>query len=205
MGQNGAKSKAEDNMPKAMAEYITSPNGCTLKEVAAKYGLSQNAVRNASHFQGWAEMRRRYREEVIRSSIQLSRQRDTTALDIIVSTSIETAKLVQEFIKDPDSLKRYVGVETVKEGGSMTTKMAEYTFRRQDMSQLKQAVDSLRSVTDGLYKLWAIPTQAEAESQRIASSKMELEWAKFEADQEAKTNDKEDVVIRLDVPEELDV
>ena len=135
-------------------------------------------------------------------TVDLSFKRDVSDFKIIVGNSLKMLELIQQLIDDPDGLKRYVGMETIKDGGQMTTKMQEYTFERADMSQLKSAVESQRILMDGLYKLYAIPTQAEAESQRIASEKLDLERAKFEAEQEAKSGEGEEIAVRLDVPEE---
>lgn len=202
MGHNGAPKKADASMVKACFEYISSTNGCTLKKLAAKYSLSQEAVRNASYAQGWVEMRRQYRQRMVKEAVDLSFKRDVSDFKIIVGNSLKMLELIQQLIDDPDGLKRYVGMETIKDGGQMTTKMQEYTFERADMGQLKSAVESQRILMDGLYKLYAIPTQAEAESQRIAAEKLDLERAKFEAEQEAKSGEGEEIAVRLDVPEE---
>ena len=202
MGHNGAPKKADASMTKACFEYISSTNSTTLKSLAAKYGLSQESVRNASYGQGWVELRRQYRQRMIKDAVDLSFKRDVSDFKIIVGNSLKMLELIQQLVDDPDGLKRYVGMETIKDGGQMTTKMQEYTFNRADMTQLKSAVESQRILMDGLYKLYAIPTQAEAESQRIASEKLELEREKFEAEQEAKSGDGEDIAVRLEVPEE---
>lgn len=201
MGTNGQATKNAQLMGKIEVEYVTT--SATLRGLAEKYGVSFQAVRNASHFQCWVQLRNAYRKQVRDGAMELSLQRDIKDFQLIVSNSVKLLQQIEAVVNDPYGLKRYIGVETEKSGGEMSTKMVERTFERVDMSQLKQLVDAQKVIMDGLYKLYSVPTQAEAESQRLAAERLELERDKFEAEREKEGG--EDITIRLEVPEEYTV
>lgn len=191
----------DEEISKIRAEYITTNK--SLRELAAEHKVTFQHVRDKCHDEKWVMQRNLYRTKVRDGAIELSLKRDVGDFQLIVSNSVKLLKLIEEVSSDPDALRRYIGVETEKSGGEMSTKMVERRFERVDMGQLKQLVDAQKTIMDGLYKLFAIPTQAERESQRLAAERLELERDKFEAEREKDGG--EDITIRLEVPEEYTV
>ena len=183
------------------AEYVCGNS--TLRQLSKKYGVTFNHMRNVCHQQGWVALRAEYRARVCDEAIELSLKRDVRDLQLIVTNSVKLLKMIEELIADPDSMRRYVMLETHKEGGELATEMAERTFKRVDMAQLKGLVDSQRVLTDGLLRLYQIPSQAEREAQKIAQERLELEREKFEAEKAKESEDRE-IVVRMELPEGFD-
>jgi len=194
------RKQRDETMAKVQAEYITGT--ATLRELAKKYGVTFQRVRLASYDQGWVAQRTAYRQQVRDGAIELSLKRDRVDFQIILDSSMRVARLIDEITKDEDAMRRYVGVETEKSGGEMSSRMVERTFKRVDMSQLKMLAETQKINTDGLLKLLGVPTQAERASQQIAADRLALDRDKFEADQ-AKDTDSE-ITIRMEIPEGFD-
>ncbi len=123
--------------------------------------------------------------------MELSARRDTKDLQIAVSNSVKLLQMIQGVIDDPEGMRRYIAVEGDGAGGSQ---QVERTFQRVDALYLKQIVDSQKTIVDGLYKLFGIPTQAEAHAQKIADERLKIEKAKQEAEEQANSGGAEIVV-----------
>ena len=190
----------DETMSRIQAEYITGT--ATLRELAKKYGVTFQRVRDCSYSQNWVAQRTAYRQQVRDGAIELSLKRDRVDFQIVVDNSMRVLQMIEEITKDSEALRRYVAVETTKAGGDMSSEMVERTFQRVDMGQLKQLVESQKIVTDGLLKLFGVPTQAERASQQIAADRLALDRDKFEAEQ-AKDTDSE-ITIRMEIPEGFD-
>ena len=187
-------------MAKVQAEYITGT--ATLRELAKKYGVTFQRVRDCSYERNWVAQRTAYRQQVRDGVIELSLKRDRVDFQIVVDNSMRMLQMIEDITKDSEALRRYVAVETTKSGGEMSSEMVERTFRRVDMAQLKQLVESQKIVTDGLLKLFGVPTQAERASQQIAADRLALDRDKFEAEQSKDTDS--EITIRMEIPEGYD-
>lgn len=183
------KGQAGGEMYAAEAEYITS--NVSLDKLAKKYGYSRQAMCDASAEGKWVAKRAAYRKQVRDGAVELSARRDTKDLQIAVSNSVKLLQMIQGVIDDPEGMRRYIAVEGDGAGGSQ---QVERTFQRVDALYLKQIVDSQKTIVDGLYKLFGLPTQAEAHAQKIADERLKIEKAKQEAEEQANSGGAEIVV-----------
>lgn len=190
----------DETMSRIQAEYITGYT--TLRELAKKYGVTFQRVRDCSYSQNWVAQRTAYRQQVRDGAIELSLKRDRVDFQIFVDNSMRLGQLMEQITKDDTALRRYVAVETTKNGGEMSSQMVERTFERVDMGQLKQLVDAQKTIVDGLLKLFGVPTQAERASQQIAADRLALDRDKFEAEQSKDTDS--EITIRMEIPEGFD-
>ena len=191
--------KKPQKMHEIEAEYITTNQSLT--DLAKKYGMTRQSLADESSRSHWVAKRNAYRTQVRDGAVNLCIQRDTKALQLIVSNSVNLLHMIQSMIDDPESFRRYIAVETTRDGDEQTSQQVERVFKRIDTQSLKQVVDSQKVIMDGLYKLFGIPTQAEEAAQKIASERLQLDKAKMEA--EAKS-ESEGVLVRMDLPEGVD-
>ena len=191
-----AKKTAKPDRKIELAEAEYTCGSASLRDVAAKYGLSVQAVAKASRAGGWVHKRAEYRKRLREESLQMSLRRDTAEFRMILSNSAKLLGIIQGVIDDPDGLRRYI----VTEGADGAYGSVERTFRRVDTAQLKQLADAQKVLMDGLYKLCGVATQAEEAAQKNAREKLAMEREKLDREKEKDSAD--GVVIRIDAPDD---
>lgn len=188
------------NLSKIRAEYITGT--ASLAELARDQKMSTKTVYRAAKDEGWKRLRDEFRRRASDAAVDYKLKVDTSIFQTALDGYMMIARLLADVARDPDGMRRYVSVETEKDGGSVSSRMVERTFERVDMSQVKQAAESLKLAVDGMHKLLRIPSQSERESQRIAAERLQLERDKFEAEKNKDSTD--NVTVRMEIPEGFD-
>ena len=181
------------------AEYITS--NLSLTQLAEKHGLTRQTVVDASSEGQWVAKRNAFRTQVKQGSIDLCAKRDTKILDMIAANSVKLMQLLDAALADEYAFRRYIAVETERDGDRQTSQQVERIFERVDLQAIKQLADTQKTILDTTYKLYGIPTQAEKESQRIASERLKMDKAKAEAETKSEN---EGIVVRMELPEGVD-
>jgi uncharacterized protein YfbU (UPF0304 family) len=169
--------------------------------LAEKHGLTRQTVVDASSEGQWVAKRNAFRTQVKQGSIDLCAKRDTKILDMIAANSVKLMQLLDAALADEYAFRRYIAVETERDGDRQTSQQVERIFERVDLQAIKQLADTQKTILDTTYKLYNIPTQAEKESQRIASERLKMDKARAEAETKSEN---EGIVVRMELPEGVD-
>ena len=100
-----------------------------------------------------------------------------------------------EAFEDEKQFNRYIISEGIGGGATETT---EREFAKVDTKALKDLTGVLKDLTGLMRDFYNIPTPAQAEAQRIAAARLELDRKKAEADS---TDDGVEVVIKGEAEE----
>lgn len=192
--------KKPQKMHEIEAEYITTNQSLT--DLAKKYGLTRQSLADESSRSHWVAKRNSYRTQVRDGSVRLCMQRDTKTLQMIEANTVKLMQVLDACLQDEFAFRRYIAVETERDGDRQTSQQVERVFERIDLQAVKQLADTQKTILDTAYKLYGIPTQAEEAAQKIASERLQLDKAKMKAEQKADTDG---ITLKVDIPEGFDV
>lgn len=171
-------------------EYITTD--ISQRKLAKKYGLAVSTVARKSIDEGWVELRERYKSSVLSKTTERIANKEANKLARLAATADKALDVVVKAFDDPDQFNRYI-VETTEEyavpeiteeedGDSHAVGMRRWSheerFAKVDTKALKDLTTVLKDLTGLMRNLYGIPTQPEAEAQRIAAERLKLEQQK---------------------------
>ena len=192
-------------------EYITTD--LSLRTLAEKHGVSRTTIGHRSKAEGWVEGRRQHREKIVTKTSNKIANKEANKLAKLAAATDRAIDVVVKAFDDPDQFNRYL-VERMEEYAEpeiiidhddtthaigMRKYTEEQTFAKVDTKALKDLTTVLKDLTGLMRNLYGIPTQAEAESQRIAAERLKLEQMKASANDNS--NDSIEVVFNCG-PEE---
>ena len=163
------------NWSKIKAEYIASD--MSYRELAEKHGVSRGDVCKRGADEGWVEARRKHREKVIEKTCQKVADRESERLAKIGQLAYKALDVAMEAFEDEKQFNRYIVTEGRGLGESETV---EREFRKVDAKALKDFTTVIKDLTSVLRNVYGLPTQAEAEAQRIASERLALDRRKLD-------------------------
>ncbi|MBR4078098.1 MAG: hypothetical protein IKK17_05795 [Oscillospiraceae bacterium] len=171
-------------------EYITTD--LSLRVLAEKHGVSRTTIGHRSKTEGWVEARRQHRLKIETKTSEKIANKEANKLARLAATADKALDVVVKAFDDPDQFNRYI-VETTEEyavpeiteeedGDSHAVGMRRWSheerFAKVDTKALKDLTTVLKDLTGLMRNLYGIPTQAEAEAQRIAAERLKLEQQK---------------------------
>lgn len=174
-------------------EYITGT--ISLRKLANKHGVSTSMVMSRSAAEKWVEQRERYQRSVVAKTIEKTANKEANKLAKLMSATDKAIDVVVKAFDDEQQFNRYI-VERMEEYAEPETYIddndvvhsvgmrkysEEKTFAKVDTKALKDLTMVLKDLTGLMRNLYGIPTQAEAESQRIAAERLKLEQKKADA------------------------
>lgn len=156
-------------------EYITTDT--SYRKLAAKYGVTSVQVANVGKKEAWVEQRNRYLAEVLAKTLEKSSEAESDRLTRLMETTGKAIDVVVSAFDDEKQFHRYV-VEN-----------EEKIFAKVDTKALKELTSVLKDLTGLMRDFYNIPTPAQAEAQRIAAARLELEQRKaaFDDDEDDDT------------------
>lgn len=158
-------------------EYVTTH--CSYRELGEKYDVSIAQISRVSRREHWAEQRERYVQKCFRKTEEKAANREATRLSRLIAATTKAIDVAMEAFEDDKQFNRYIITDGIGGGATETT---EQIFSKVDTKALKDLTGVLKDLTALMREYYNIPTPAQAEAQRIAAERLELEKRKADAD-----------------------
>lgn len=158
-------------------EYITTK--ISQRALAKKYGISAGKIAEHCKRGKWVEQRERYRSRTFAKTLEKTSNKEADRLARLISATTKAIDVSMEAFEDEQQFKRYIVTEGIGGGATETT---EKIFQKVDTKALKDLTGVLKDLTALMRDFYNIPTPAQAEAQRIAAARLEMEQKKAEAD-----------------------
>lgn len=184
-------------------EYITTD--ISYRKLGEKYSLNPTTIAERGKAENWVEERRRYRSKTLAKTLEKSANREANRLARLMDTTSRAIDVAVKAFEDEDQFNRYLierreeyASPVIEEDGEVAIAQRTWTeemkFRKVDTKALKDLTAVLKDLTGLMRDFYNIPTQAQAEAQRIATERLELEKRKADAS----ANESRDVIVVLD-------
>lgn len=184
---------ADVNWEKIKVEYITT--SISQRKLADKYDIPLSNITRRSINEKWVEQREQYKSKVTSKTVEKSANREANRLARLMDTTSKAIDVAARAFEDAEQFNRYIVEKREKYGFPVpsgddeeeTSLIAEKTwseeqvFSKLDTKALKDMTAVLKDLTALMRDLYNLPTQAQAEAQRIAAERLELDKRKAEA------------------------
>lgn len=174
--------------------YVTSTK--SYRTIAKEFGMSFGGVSQKGREDGWPALRKAYQEEAACRAIANEVDNEANRLGKIIEAANSMSDVIHDVFADADQFHRHIVQD--KNGDDIST--VERRFEKVDSRAIKDLTGALKDMTLVLRNLYNLPTQAEAEAQRIAAERLNLDKRKADMDNSA---DKTIKVVLADGWEEL--
>ena len=161
----------------------------SLNDLAKREGLKLHTVQERSRKDGWVAARMTFRTQAVAQAVDIAVDNEANRLAKIIKAANSMAAVIEGAFTDPDQFHRHIVLD-------MDT-MVEKQFDKLDSKAIKDFTGALKDMTLVLRNLHNLPTQAEAEAQRIAAERLKLEQRKVDAAEAANQVDKS-IVVKLE-------
>ena len=170
----------------------------SLNDLAKRERLKLHTVQERSRKDGWVAARMAFRTQAVAQAVDIAVDNEANRLAKIISAANSMAAVIEAVYQDPEQFQRHVVVDTVMdESGSKDVLTVEKQFRAVNTKAVRDMTAAIKDMTLVLRNLHNLPTQAEAEAQRIAAERLKLEQRKVEAAESANQVDKS-IVVKLE-------
>lgn len=171
-------------------EYVTTD--ISLRNLAEKHGVSRTTIGHRSKTEGWVEARRQHRAKIESKTSERIANKEANKLARLAAATDKAIDVVVKAFEDEKQFNRYI-VESTEEYSapelvesadgdqqfvSMRKWAHEEEFAKVDTKALKDLTTVLKDLTGLMRNIYGIPTQAEAEQQRIAAARLEMDRKK---------------------------
>ena len=186
---------ADVNWEKIKSEYITTDT--SQRKLAKKYSVSMNALTRRCKNEEWVKQREQYKSKVVAKTVEKSANREANRLARLMDTTSKAIDVAAKAFDDPEQFNRYIVEKREKyafptPGGddgeadeaaliSERQWSEEQVFSKLDTKAIKDMTAVLKDLTGLMRDFLNIPTPAQAEAQRIAAERLELEKRKVDA------------------------
>ena len=168
-------------------EYITTNIG--QRALAKKYGISLTVLSNKSIAEGWVAERKKYADRCVSSAVRKSARREASHIERLMKATGKALDVAMEAFEDEKQFHRYIITDGIGPGMTETN---EREFSKVDTKALKDLTAVIKELTGLMRDFYNLPTPSQAESQRIAAERLELD--KRKADTDSTDNDIEVVL-----------
>ena len=174
-------------------EYITTK--CSYRQLSEKYGVAIGNISKVSIREHWREQREQFVQKAFKKAEEKACNKEANRLARLITATTKAIDVAMEAFEDEKQFNRYIISEGIGGGATETT---EREFAKVDTKALKDLTGVLKDLTGLMRDFYNIPTPAQAEAQRIAAARLELDRKKDEADS---TDDGVEVVIKGEAEE----
>lgn len=185
---------AEVNWEDIKTEYITTDT--SHRKLAKKYGVPLTTISHRSITESWVEKRNQYKSKVEAKTLEKSSTRDANRLARLMDTTTKAIDVAVKAFEDESQFNRYLidrkeayASPLIDEDGEAAISERSWTeekiFAKVDTKALKDLTAVLKDLTGLMRDFYNIPTPAQAEAQRIAAERLELDRLKADADRGA--------------------
>lgn len=164
-------------------EYITTK--VTYRQLSAKYGVSISNISKNSVKERWRQQREQHLQKAYKKAEEKAANAEANRLARLITATTKAIDVAIEAFEDDKQFNRFI-VSDMPAPGVMTTE--EKVFAKVDTKALKDLTGVLKDLTSLMRDFYNIPTPAQAEAQRIAAARLELDKRKAEADNNADTS-----------------
>lgn len=176
--------------------YITTQ--LSVPKVAAQFGLKTKTVSERCRKDGWVAARMAFRAQVAARTLDSAVDIEADKLRLIISAADNVIAILDRVSKDPDQFFRHVVTDTeFPDDGGKNIITREKIFDAVNSKALRDVGATIKDMMFVQRNLHNLPTQAEAEAQRIAAERLKLEQRKVDAAEAANQVDKS-IVVRLE-------
>ena len=202
---------ADVNWEKIKLEYITTDTSQT--KLAKKYGVPLSNIARRCTKEKWVELRDNYKRDVTVKTAKKSANREANRLARLMDTTSKAIDVAVKAFGDPDQFNRYIverkekyafptaGDGSEDEEAALVSERQwaeERIFSKIDTKALKDMTAVLKDITALMRDFYNLPTPAQAEAQRIAAERLELERRKADAAE----NDTDGIEVTFNAGEE---
>lgn len=159
-------------------EYITT--NISLAQLAEEHGISYGHICKVCAAEHWVNARKEYSNKLRAKTLSKTAAKQSGKLARLINASEKTLDEAMRAFEDPEQFNRYIITESVGGGATETT---ERTFAKIDTKALRDMTAVIKELTGLFREFYNIPTPAQAEAQRIAAGKFELDRRKAEAEE----------------------
>ena len=171
-------------------EYVTTKT--TYAKLAEKYGISISQIKIVAARDGWTNERKKFTARVQQKAYRKACNHEADRLARLITATTGAIDVVMRAIGDDEQFNRYLVERREKYAVPVADEAAEdgelppdgklLLERQWTEEQTYQKVDTkaLKDLTGLVRDLYGIPTQAQAEAQRIAAERLELDRKKAE-------------------------
>lgn len=156
--------------------YVTSTK--SYKRVAAEFNMPFGSVAKKGKADGWPALRKAFQDEAACRAIAGQVDNEAERLGKIIEAANAMSDVIAGVFDDAEQFHRHIVTDT--SGDETTTK--EKIFEKVDSRAIKDLTGALKDMTLVLRNLYNLPTQAEAEAQRIAAERLNMDKRKMEAE-----------------------
>lgn len=161
--------------------YVTSQ--LSLTQLAKQHGLKPHIVQEHSRKEGWVAERAEFRAKATLKAVESAVDVEADRLGQIISAANNMAAVIQNIFVDAQQFHRHLVTDTeIDEDGGKSIVTVEREFDKVDTRAIKDLTGALKDMTLVLRNLNNLPTQAEAEAQRIAAERLEMDKRKMDAE-----------------------
>lgn len=185
------------NWEEIKTEYITT--SVSQRKLAEKHGVSYCSLKDRSVKEGWVSLREQYRRKTLAKALSKASSKEANRLSKLMDTTTKAIDVIARAFSDEDQFNRYL-VEVKEEyvspvvdegdGAPRAISERQWTeekiFKKLDTKAIRDLTSALKELTGLTRDFYNIPTPAQAEAQRIASERLELDRIKAESDKEDK-------------------
>lgn len=156
-------------------EYVTTR--CTYRQLSKKYGVSTGLISKVANREGWIEARERHSSKCMRKAQQKAEAAEVNRLSKLIATTTKAIDVAARALDDKDQFNRWV----VTEMADGVTSTSEQIFAKVDTKALRDLTVVLKDLTGLMRDFYNLPTPAQAEAQRIAAARLEIDQRKAES------------------------
>jgi len=176
--------------------YVTTQ--LSLNDIAKREGIKLHTIQQRSRKDGWVAARMAFRTQAVAQAVDIAVDNEADRLAKIINAANSMASVIEAVYNDPKQFQRHVVVDTViDEEGGKGILTVEKQFAAVNTKAIRDMTAAIKDMTLVLRNLHNLPTQAEAEAQRIAAERLKLEQRKVDAAEAANQVDKS-IVVRLE-------
>lgn len=161
------------------AAYVTGRK--SYRQVAAEFDLPFDAVAARGKAEGWPALRKAFQKEAACRAVAGESGNEAQRLGKLIQAADAMSDVLAGVFDDAQQFHRHI-VRNRTGGGTSTD---EQIFEKVDSRAIRDLTGALKDMTMVLRNLYNLPTQAEAEAQRIAAERLKLEQRRAEAGESA--------------------
>ena len=163
-------------------EYITT--NISYRQLSEKYGVSVGLISKVSVREHWAQQRERFSAKCMKKAEQKAEAKEVNRLARLITATTKAIDVAMEAFEDEKQFNRYIISEGI---GGGATETEERIYSKVDTKALKDLTGVLKDLTGLMRDFYNIPTPAQAEAQRIAAERLNLEQKKAGSGETANT------------------
>lgn len=189
---------ASYNWEEIKAEYITTD--ISQRALCKRYGMSQATLVARSKAEGWVEQRKQFKIKTVAKTVEKTVNRESTRLARLMDTTSKAIDVAVRAFGDPEQFNRYLVEKREKyinpvvevsqdddyDADAEVSLIAERqwteekVFNKVDTKALKDLTAVLKDLTGLMRDFYNLPTYAQAEAQRIAAERLEMDKRKLD-------------------------